>query len=96
MVNSVKATQVEDANIVAFLMMRGLVVIPYIKREKNQDSGSQVAWEIQGDSEKIDAEVKLFYSNIKIGIHDFVKALKEVRGQMYNIKQVNNKLKKDN
>ena len=85
-----KSTPIDDANIVAFLMMKGFVAIPYIKEEAAGERSSQVAWEVQGE---IASAINDFYRNECVGIRDYVKALKVVRGDMYSIKQLNNQLK---
>lgn len=85
-----KTTTIEDANVVAFLTMKGFVAIPYIIAEARPGQGSRVAWDIEGD---IDAMIKRFYANEKIGVRDFVKALKEIRASMYTMKQANNQLR---
>jgi hypothetical protein len=79
---------IEDANVVAFLMMKGYVAIPFIQTTK------QVAWEVQGDEKAIDTEIRMFQSNERIGIRDYVIILKDIRSQMYLIKQLHNQLKK--
>jgi len=88
-----KITIVEDANIVAYLVMKGFIAIPYIKKEAIGNESSRVAWEVQGDIKK---EVDEFYNNSKVDVYSFVRALKDVRAEMYNIKQINNQLKEDN
>jgi hypothetical protein len=94
-----KVTTIEDANIVAYLVLRGFIAIPFIQTEKGGDTGrgtdtsSRVAWDIEGDEGKVDAEIKMYYSNDKVGVHDFVRVLKDVRSSMYSVKQINNQLK---
>jgi len=84
-------TQIDDANIVAFLMMKGFIAIPFIKEKAAGERSSQVAWEVQGE---IASAINDFYSNEYVGIRDYVKALKAVRGDMYSVKQFNNQLKR--
>lgn len=86
-----KQTQVDDANIVAFLMMKGFIAIPFIKSEAAGERSSQVAWDVQGD---LEPAINDFYNNVQVGIRDYVKALKAVRGDMYSVKQFNNQLKR--
>jgi hypothetical protein len=71
-----KVTTIEDANIVAYLVLRGFIAIPFIQTEKG-----------------VDAEIKMYYSNDKVGVHDYVRVLKDVRSSMYSVKQINNQLK---
>lgn len=79
-------TTVEDANLVAFLIMRGYVVIPYIKSHK-EGMERRVAWDVQGDA---DRDIKRYFANEKVPIKDFIRSLKEVRNDMYNIKSIGN------
>jgi len=94
-----KVTTIEDANIVAFLVLRGFIAIPFIQTEKGGDIGrgtdtsSMVAWDIEDEDGKVDAEIKMYYSNEKVGVHDYVRVLKDVRSQMYSTKQVANQLR---
>ena len=90
-------TTIEDANIVAFLVLRGFIAIPFIKQEKGDGdkdySSSRVAWDIEASDEKIAAEIKRYYGNERVGVHDFVRVLKDIRSQMYNTKSMTNQLK---
>jgi hypothetical protein len=89
---SKKTTTVEDANIVAFLAMMGYIAIPYICSKARPGQGSRIAWDIDAD---VSDTIKKYYHNEKVGVKDFVRSLKEVRTEMYNVKQMNNQLKKD-
>jgi hypothetical protein len=84
---------VVDANVAAFLILKGLVLIPFIKNRATDDQSARVAWDVQGDPDAIDKEVKNYYRNEKIGILDYVKILKDIRGEMYQIKAVKGQLK---
>ena len=94
-----KVTTIEDANIVAFLVLRGFIAIPFIQTEKGGDIGrgtdtsSRVAWDIEDEDGKVETEIKMYYSNEKVGVHDFVRVLKDVRGTMYSTKSMANQLK---
>lgn len=76
-----EVTTVEDANLVAYLVTRGFVAIPYIKETKDSDQ-RRVIWDVQGDIEPARQE---FYGNVN-GIRDFVRSLKEVRQDMHTLK----------
>lgn len=84
---------VEDANIVAFLVMKGYIAIPYIKSESSESQGSRVAWDVQGDADAIQAEINIFWANERVGIWDYVRTLKDIRSSMYNIKSIKGQLK---
>ena len=86
--------EIDDANMVAFLIFKGFMAIPFIKEEKGEESSSRVAWVIESESERdVTAAMNQYYHNERIGIQDFVRILKDVRGQMYQVKQANNQLK---
>jgi len=87
---------VVDANVAAFLVMRGFIAIPFIKSKSSEGHGSRVAWDIQGDQGAIDKEMKKYYANEKIGILDYVRILKDIRSEMYNIKSIKGQLKESN
>lgn len=78
---------IEDANIAAFLAAEGYTVIPFVKN-KDRDADPVVAWEIYGDKNSIRGAIQDYYNNTLIGVHDFVKSLKEIRGGMYNLKSI--------
>jgi len=82
-----------DANVAAFLVMKGFVCIPFIKSKSTEGQGSRVAWDIQGDQGAIDNEMKRYYGNEKIGILDYVRVLKDIRSEMYNVKSLSGQLK---
>ena len=85
-----KVTTVEDANLVAYLVTRGFVAIPYMKEIKEGDQ-RRVIWDVQGDIEKARQE---FYGNAN-GIRDFVRSLKEVRQDMQTMKSMKTTNKED-
>jgi len=82
--SNVAITTVEDVNLVAFLVVKGYTLIPYIKSHKDGEA-RRVAWDVQGDA---DSEIKRFYANELIGVRDFARALKDVRSDMYNVKNI--------
>ena len=84
---------VEDANIVAFLVLKGYIAIPYIKTESTESQSSRVAWDVQGDADAIEAEIAIFWANERIGIRDYVRILKDIRSNMYNVKALKGQLK---
>ncbi|MFA7218206.1 MAG: DUF5659 domain-containing protein [Dehalococcoidales bacterium] len=75
---------IEDANIVAYLKMKGFKATPFIKNGKQKNS--RVAWNIEGDISKAVAQ---YYEDIEVDVYSFVKMLKDVRAEMYNLKQAN-------
>lgn len=79
----VRSTQLEDANIVAYLSMKGFIAIPYI-----MEGSARVAWDVQGD---IDQEIQEYYHDKTI--RDFVKSLKEVRSAIFTVKSIHNQEK---
>lgn len=84
---------VVDANVAAYLVMKGFLAIPFIKTKSSADQSSRVAWDIQGDEDAIDKEVKKYYGNERVGILDYVRVLKDIRSEMYGIKSVKGQLK---
>ncbi len=85
-----KVTTVEDANLVAYLVTKGFVAIPYMKETKEGDQ-RRVIWDVQGDIEPARRE---FYGNAG-GIRDFVRSLKEVRQDMHSMKGMITTYKED-
>ena len=85
-----KVTTVEDANLVAYLVTKGFVAIPYMKETKDSDQ-RRVIWDVQGDIEPARQE---FYGNAG-GIRDFVRSLKEVRQDMHSMKGMITTYKED-
>jgi len=84
---------VEDANVVAYLVLKGYLAIPFIKSKAIDNQSSRVAWDVQGSESAIDKELKRFYRNEAIGILDYVRILKDIRSEMYGIKSIKGQLK---
>ena len=85
-----KVTTVEDANLVAYLVTKGFIAIPYMKETKEGDQ-RRVIWDVQGDIEQARQE---FYGNAN-GIRDFVRSLKEVRQDMHTTRSMETTTKED-
>ena len=86
-------TVIEDAMIVAYLVMKNYLAIPYIKSEATSNQGSRVAWDVQGDQNAIENEIKMFWANEKVGIRDYARVLKDIRSNMYTLKSMKGQLK---
>jgi len=86
---------VVDANVAAYLVMKGLIAIPFIKSKSSDGQGSRIAWDVQGDQQTIDREMRRYYGNEKVGILDYVRILKDIRGEMYQIKSLKGQLKEN-
>ena len=93
MSEEVNSVTVVDANIAAYLVMKGYIAIPFIKSKSSGDQSSRVAWDIQGTQGAIDKEMKLYYGNERVGILDYVRILKDIRSEMYTIKSIKGQLK---
>jgi hypothetical protein len=87
---------IDDANIVAYLVMKGYIAIPYIKTEATESQSSRVSWDVQGDTDAINTEVKMFWANERVGIRDYVRILKDIRSTMYTVKNMKGQLKEHN
>jgi len=74
---------IEDANIVAYLVTKGFRATPFVK---DGPKNSRVAWTIEDD---ITEAVEDYYNNDQVDVYGFVKSLKDVRAEMYNLKQAN-------
>ena len=66
--NQVKGRIMEDTYLVAFLAMKGHIVIPFIRDgDKAPDGFARVAFDVQGD---VDRTVNLYYANMDVGVRD--------------------------
>jgi len=84
-----KSFTIEDANIAAFLALKGFKVSPFVK-SKDSSNAAIIAWVVDGAKDKISKVVELFYSPDElVSVSEFVKHLKSVRGAMYNLKSIN-------
>jgi hypothetical protein len=81
-----KVTCLEDAQLVAFMKLKGYIAIPWISRDDPSDP--RVSFDIQGDSDKIESDMQGFYNNELVGIQDFTRAYKEVKSLMYSLKRI--------
>jgi hypothetical protein len=77
-------TNLEDTSLVAFLLLKGHRIKPW--RETN--SPDHVSFDIEGEALEIEFDMQKYYNNEQVGIQDFIKCLKEVKSQMYNLKKV--------
>lgn len=76
----------EDTSLVAYLVLKGHIAIPW----RDTENHDHISFEIETD---IRADIDAFYANEKIGIQDYVKCLKAVKSQMYNMKNMEVKRK---
>jgi hypothetical protein len=65
---------IDDTNIVAYLHLCGFKFAPFQKGE------GRIGFKVYGD---IDSTLASFYGNNQVGIQDYVKCLKTVRGSMF-------------
>lgn len=72
-------TEFEDSTVVAFLALRGHTVTPFKK------PNGRVMFEVEGD---IARDVDAFYRNEKVGILDFIRIFKSIRGSIFTLKTV--------
>lgn len=79
-----QVTNLDDTNLVAYLMLKGYRVIPW----KLEDDPSRVSFDICGDPSQITQDIQLFFDNEQVGVQDFVRNLKEVKSQMYQMKRI--------
>ena len=84
-INEKEISIIEDANIVAYLVTRGYRAVPFVK--DGLKNNSRVAWTIEDD---ITEAVEDYYQGCNVDVYGFVKSLKDVRAEMYNLKQANN------
>jgi hypothetical protein len=79
-------TSYRDTMLVAFLKLKGFIIIPWISWDNPDDP--IVEFDIQGDKEAILEAVNAFYANEQIGIQDFCKSFKETKSNMHALKRV--------
>lgn len=84
---------VVDANVAAYLKLKGFILIPFVKSKANSDQSSHVAWDVRADEDVLDKQMEKYYANEKIGIQDYVRILKETRSEMYGVKSIKGQLK---
>ena len=82
-----KPTVIEDANIAAFLSLKGLKVVPFVKNEGSVDA-PVVVWNVHSGRDKVTSILKSFYADEQVGVSSFVRSLKDIRSAMYNLKSI--------
>jgi hypothetical protein len=80
-------TNLEDTMLIAFLVMKGHKIKPW----QDTEDKDHVSFDILGDQKQINEDIESFYSNEQVGVHEYVKCLKEVKSQMYSFKKTINK-----
>jgi hypothetical protein len=83
---------VEDVNLVAYLVSRGFIAIPYMKESKEGEL-PRVVWDVQG--ENVEKARREYYGNASIGVRDFVRSLKEMRTDLYTMRNMGTTNKED-
>jgi len=79
-------TSLEDTSLIAYLKLKGHILIPWISRDDPSDI--RVSFDIQGNELQIEKDMQTFYDNEQVGIQDFCRNLKEVKSTMYNLKRI--------
>jgi len=77
-------TNLEDTSLVAFMLYKGHKIKPW----KDTLDHNHVSFDIIGNIDTIETDMQKFYSNEQVGIQDFVKCLKSVKSEMYNLKKL--------
>jgi len=77
------ATIMEDNQQVAFMILQGYKVIPW----RDTDDPQHILFEIVCSPEEADAEMAKYFSNVTVGITDYINCLKSVKSQMYAMKK---------
>lgn len=73
---------VEDTQLVAYLMYKGLGVIPL----RDTNDHNHIVFMVYGDRSDIDKYVGKFYTGDEVNIKDYVRCFKNIKTQMYNLK----------
>jgi hypothetical protein len=79
-------TSLEDTMLVSYLILKGHIAIPWLCRDDPSDR--RVAFDIQGEQERIEKDMQAFYNNESVGVQDFCRQLKSVKSLMYNLKRI--------
>jgi len=84
--DNTEVSVIEDVYIVALLVKKGFKPIPFIK-DRSKRNDSRVAWNVEGDISEV--IIKYYEGCYDVDLYDYVKTLKDVRAEMYNLKQAN-------
>ena len=77
-------TQLEDTMLVAYMVLKGHKIKPW----RDLENRDHITFDIEGDADKIEADMQTYYANEQVGIADFVRCFKSVKSQMYAMKKV--------
>jgi hypothetical protein len=77
-------TNLEDTSLIAFLLYKGHKIHPW----RDSTERNHVVFDVIGDSQAIEIDMDKYYNNEQVGIQDYVRCLKEVKSQMYNLKKI--------
>lgn len=82
--------QLEDTMVVAYLKLKGHICIPWISRDDPDDI--RVSFDIQGDKQVIESDTQKYYDpNESVLIQDYIRCLKDIKSQMYNMRRIGKK-----
>ena len=80
-------TSLEDTMLIAYLKLKGHIVIPWISRDDPDDP--RVSFDIEGDELQIEADMQTFYSETEqVKIQALSRVYKEVKSAMYAMKRI--------
>lgn len=82
--NSPHNSNIKDTSLVAYLVLKGHLAIPW---RDTEDKG-HICFQIESDITK---DMEAYYQNEKVGIQDYVKCLKAIKSQMYQMKNLERK-----
>ena len=78
-------TNLEDTSLIAFMLLKG----HKIREWQNKEDPSRVSFDIEGSPEDVEKDMQAYYSNVPVGIQDYVRCYKEVKSRLYNFKKLN-------
>ena len=73
-----------DTAIVAYLKLKGHIVIP---QHKPNDK-DKIEFRIDGDPQKIQSDLQDYFNNVSVGVQDYVTCIKLTKSLMYAMKDI--------
>lgn len=77
-------TSLEDNSLIAFMLYKGHKINAW----RCCEDPIRIAFDIEGDSGKIEKDMQAYFDNEAVGIQDYVKCFKEVKSRQYSLKKV--------
>ena len=88
-----ETTNLEDTMLVAWLDLQGFQIKAWVSMDRPGEP--RVSFDVLGNPEDIRTAMQAYYDNQQVGVQDYVRALKQTKSAMYNMRKIKPEMKGD-